>query len=157
MDYKTTPLNKELEMTENLLPEISGLHFGAINEDLILFDYTAFFEENEMQPIDYKLFMRNEKRRIEWLAQQAEKKTSEFFYQNTNGHILVSSELVYLFLSFASDDLFLYFNSLLHNALTLGVAYSTGFVYHQAADRLPTEALEEMIKSRQANESQGTE
>lgn len=157
MDYKTTPLNKELETTDNLLPEISGLHFGAINEDLILFDYTAFFEENEMQPIDYKLFMRNEKRHIEWLAKQAGKRTSELFYKNTNGHILVSSELTYLFLAFASMDLYIYFNSLLHTALTTGVAYSTGFIYHQAADRLPTEALEEMIKSRQTNESEGTE
>ena len=61
MDYKTTTLIKELKTTEILLPEIQGLYFGFMGEDKAVFDYTTYFEENHIQYIDYKVFMRTNK------------------------------------------------------------------------------------------------
>lgn len=156
MDYKTNILSKELETKENILPEILGLHFGIMGEEKAVFDYTAYFEENELQHIDYKVFMRVNKHFIETLIAPSGKKTSELFYQNTNGHILVAAELVFLFLAFANPEMCLYFNNIITDAVSDGVAYSNGFLYSMAAQRLPSEALNEIIKERQ-NGKNGSE
>ena len=122
-----------------------------MGEDKAVFDYTAYLETAELQPIDYKLFMRANKRFIEILAKSNNKKTSELFYQNTNGHILVAAELVFVFLAFVNPEMFLYFNSLLTDVVTDGVAYSHGFIYSMAAQRLPSEILGEIIKERESD------
>ena len=149
MDYKTTILPHEIKAEENLLPEIFGLHFGFLGEKQTLFDYTAYMEENEIPPMDYKVFMRSAKYFIEVLAKHYQKKTSELFFQNGNGHILVASELVFIFLMYVNPEMLLYFNSLLSDVIADGVAYSNGFVYSMASNRLPSEVLNEIIKERE--------
>lgn len=153
MDYKINTLSKELDTKENMLPEIFGLHFGIIGEDKAVFDYTAYFEENELQYMDYKIFMRMNKHFIENLIKPSGKRTSELFYQNTNGHILVAAELVFLFLAFANPEMCLYFNNIITDAISDGVAYSNGFLYSMAAQRLPSDVLNEIIKERQNGEN----
>lgn len=74
MDYKTTTLIKELKTTEILLPEIQGLYFGFMGEDKAVFDYTTYFEENHIQYIDYKVFMRTNKHFIEPLIKASQKR-----------------------------------------------------------------------------------
>lgn len=152
MDYKTTTLNKEAKITEEILPEMNGLFFGEVGRNQAVFDYTAYIEHNGLDLIDHKTFMRANKRYIEFLAKSKGRKTSELFYQNTNGHILVAAELVFLFLSFANPEMCVYFNGLIGDVIASGAAYSDGFVYSAAAERLPTEVLAEIIKNRMANE-----
>lgn len=154
MDYKTTILKRELKTDEQLLPEFNGLHFGIMGEDRAVFDYTAYFEENGTQPFDHKWFMRANKRLIESLIDTSGRKTAELFYQNTNGHILVAAELVFLFLAFAEPELCRYFNGLLTDAITDGIALSNGFIYSQAAQKLPSDILSDIIKARQNDGSE---
>lgn len=155
MDYKTTILKKEIQTDETLLPEIAGLHFGFLEENRAVFDYTAYIEENKLIPIDFKVFMRANKHFIETLAKSNDKKTSELFFQNTNGHILVSAELAFIFLAFVNPEMFLYFNSLLTDIITDGVAYSNGFVYSMTANRIPSDVLSDLIKERE-NDAAGS-
>lgn len=155
MDYKTNILSKELETKETLLPEIHGLYFGIMGEDKAVFDYTAYFEENQLQYIDYKVFMRMNKHFIETLIKPSSKNTSELFYQNSNGHILVDAELAFLFLAFVNPEMMLYFNGIIMDAISSGVAYSNGFLYSMAAQRLPSDTLNEIIKERE-NDTPGT-
>lgn len=154
MDYKTTILTEELKTDADLLPELAGLHFGIMGETKALFDFTAYVEENELPNVDYKSFMRNCKYFIETLAKSAGKKTSELFYQNTNGHILIAAELVFLCISYVNPEMYVYFNSLLTDAISDGVAYSHGFVFNLAADKMPSDVLSEIIKQRE-NEAAG--
>lgn len=79
MDYKTTTLIKELEINEVLLPEIQGLYFGSMGENKAVFDYTAYFEENQIQYIDYKVFMRTNKHFIEPLIKASQKRHQNCF------------------------------------------------------------------------------
>lgn len=155
MDFKTTILKKELKTDEILLPEIEGLVFGIIDEDLVVFDYTAYIENNALTPIEYKVFMRVNKRFIESLAKNAGKSTAELFFQNPNGHILVAAELAFLFLAFINPDLCSYFNGLLSDVISNGVAYSHGFIYSLATEKIPTEVLQEIIKERE-NDTAGS-
>lgn len=156
MDYKTTILSNALDVKEALLPDIPGLYFGILSEDKAVFDYTTYLEENKLSPVDYKVFMRLNKHFIEQLLVQTERNTSELFYQNTNGHILIASELVFLCLAFVNPELLRYFNALISDAISDGVAYSSGFVYSMAANRLPTDVLSDIIKERQ-NDTTGNQ
>lgn len=149
MDYKTIILNNGLEVKESFLPDIPGLYFGVLSEKKAVFDYTAYIEENNLQAIGYKVFMRLNKHFIEPLAEASGRKTSELFYQNTDGHILIASELVFLCLSFVNPNLLRYFNALVSDAISDGVAYSSGFVYSMAANRLPSDVLADIIKERE--------
>lgn len=149
MDYKTTILNNGVEVKDALLPDIPGLYFGVLSEDRAVFDYTAYIEENKLQASDYRVFMRLNRHFIEPLAKQSGRKTSDLFYQNSDGHILIASELVFLCLAFANPELLGYFNALVSDAISDGVAYSSGFVYSMAVHRLPSDVLNEIIKERQ--------
>ncbi len=156
MDYKTTILKKQLATDETLLPEIADLHFGFLGEDKAVFDYTAYIESNNLPAIDHRVFMRANKQYIETLVKAGKKKTSELFYQNTDGHILVEAELAFVFLAYVNPEMFLYFNGLLANVITDGVAYSHGLIYSLAASRLPSEILTDIIKERE-NGTTGSE
>ena len=156
MDYKTNILKKELKTEEILLPEIEGLTFGIMDEDTAVFDYTAYIKNNSLHPIDYKVFMRTNKHFIESLAKNARKSTAELFFQNTNGHILIAAELTFLCLAFINPELCGYFNSLLTDVITNGVAYSHGFIYSLAAEKIPSEVMQEIIKERE-NDTTGSE
>jgi len=155
MDYKTNVLSKEAKITDELIPEAAGLFFGEVGNDQVVFDYTAYFEQNELEQIDYKMFMRTNKRYIELLARAKNRKTSELFYQNTNGHILIAAELVFVFLAFSNPEMLVYFNGLISDVMTSGVAYSDGFVYAAAAERLPSEVLADIIKNRAKQDEEG--
>lgn len=154
MDYKTTILNNGVEVKDTFLPDIPGLYFGVLSEDKAVFDYTAYITENNLNAIDYKAFMRLNKHFIEPLVETSGRKTSDLFYQNTDGHILIASELVFLCLAFVNSELLRYFNALVSDAISDGVAYSSGFVYSMAAHRLPSDVLSEIIKERN-NDSTG--
>lgn len=156
MDYKTNILTEELKTDVDLLPELAGLHFGIVGEKKALFDYTAYVAENELPSIDYKVFMRTCKCFIEVLAKNAGKQTSELFYQNTNGHILIAAELAFLCIAFINPEMCVYFNSLLTDAISEGVAYSNGFMFSMAAERLPSDVLSDIIKERE-NDAAGNE
>lgn len=157
MDYKTNIINQQIEATDNLLEEINGLHFVVLGEDKALFDYTAYFIENNLEPIHYKVFMRLNKHFIESFIKVRKLDSTQLFYQNKDGHILVTGELVFLFLAFANPELLNYFNNLLTEAISDGFALSNGLIYGEAAERLPTDVLQAIINRRQTEETETTD
>jgi hypothetical protein len=149
MDYRTNILSQQIEVKEVLLPEITGLYFGVLGKDNVVFDYTTYLTENNRTEPDYKTFMRVNKHFIEALASTANRPTSDLFYQNVDGHILVASELVFLCLAFVDTELLRYFNDLVSDALSEGIAYSNGFIYSMAANRLPNDVLKDIIRENE--------
>lgn len=152
MDYKTNILKNEVKNFSEVLHEASGLLFGEVSDERPVFDYTAYFENNNLDFIDHKMFMRANRMYIETLAKSRGRNTSELFYQNTNGHILVGVELTFLFLAFANPEMLIYFNSLISDVVGTGAAYSDSFIYSAASERLPSEALLEIIQKRDFDE-----
>lgn len=149
MDYKTTTLNTQLECKEQALPDIPTLLFGNIKDGPLVFDSTAFYQSNNLEEIDYKVFQRLNKRYIEGIVSNTSLKSSELFYLNKDGHILMNHELTFMFLAFANPVFAAYFNGLIGELMANGVAYSDGFIYSIAADRMPTEYLQQIINERQ--------
>ena len=72
---------------------------------------------------------------------------------NTDGHILMHKDLAILFLQFSNPDVFAYFNQMIWELMENGIAISDGLVATLAATRVPNEVLQEIIDTRNANET----
>lgn len=154
MDYKTNVLQQEVEIDGIMFQELPDLHFGVINGQIAVFDFTEYIESNGIESMDYKKFMRLNKHYIETISKSYGKPTSMMFYQNTNGHILVAAELAFLFLAFVDPDMCLYFNSALAELMDNGISYSQSFIYKLAEERLPLDILKDIIKNKTDEQEQ---
>lgn len=152
MDYKITNLNKKVVCDQQLLPDIPTLLYGNINDGALVFDSTAFYESSSIEEINYVTFQRLNKRYIGGFINNTSLKSSELFFLNTDGHVLMNHELTFLFLSFANPTLAAYFNGLIGELMSNGVAYSDGYVLSLASEKIPTEFLQQIINER--NDSQ---
>lgn len=148
MDYKTTTLNEQLECKEQLLAAFPDLKFGDISEDLTVFDSTAYYIERGLEQIDYRTFQRINKRYIDSLTKYGDANKSELFFLNKDGHILMNKELTFIFLAFAEPILATYFNGLIGDIISNGVAYSDGYVVSLASERIPSDVLQQIIDNR---------
>lgn len=148
MDYKANTLNELLKCDEQALSDIPSLLFGTVPNGPLVFDSTAFYEANELEEIDYKIFQRLNKRYIESFIDNSDLKASDVFYINRDGHVLMHRELTFLFLSFAMPTLAAYFNGLIGELMANGVAYSDGFALSLASERIPSEILQQIIDNR---------
>lgn len=148
MDYKTNVLSVDVNTTEQFLPEFENMRFGILDANRALFNYSEYFKLKGIPPVDYKAFMRANSHYINSIVSGTELRTSELFYQNPNGDILVAAELSLLFLAYIDSDLCKYFNGLLVSVISDGVAYSNGFAYGLAEERIPTNILKKIIKDR---------
>lgn len=148
MDYKITTLNIQLECKEQVLPDVPTLLFGNIKDGPLVFDSTAFYQNNDLEEVDYKIFQRLNKRYIEGFINTTTLKASDLFYLNKDGHVLMNHELTFLFLAFANPVLAAYFNGLIGELMSNGVAYSDGYILSLASDRIPTEYLQQIINER---------
>ena len=149
MDYRTSILAQGVLIEDQLLEDIYGLYFGFISESRALFDYTRYIEENQLDPIDYKVFMRANKRYIELIAADHGLFPSQLFYLNTDGHILVASELVFICLMYIDPDMLRYFNTLLTDLTADGFALSKATALRLAEERIPSDILHNIIKERE--------
>lgn len=148
MDYKANILNDQLKCSEQVLPDFPTLLFGTTPNGTLVFDSTTFYEANDLEEIDYKIFQRLNKRYIESFIKNAKLKPTELFYINHDQHVLMHHELTFLFLAFAEPALAAYFNGLIGEVMSNGVAYSDGLILHLASNRIPTDVLQQIIDDR---------
>ncbi len=153
MDYKLTTLIEKVECEKNEIADFPTMKFGNLLNGQSVFDATRYYEDNELEPIDYKVFGRICKCFINALASRLELNVGELFFLNTDGHILINKDLAILFLQFANPDVCAYFDSMLWDILENGFALSDGMVATMAAARVPNEVLQEIIEQRSVNET----
>ena len=153
MDYKLTGLVKAVECEKTEIADFPSLKFGNLLNGQAVFDATRYYEEEKLEPIDYKIFSRICKVFISALVTRLELDERELFYLNTDGHILMHKDLAILFLQFSNPDVFTYFNQMIWELMENGIAISDGLVATLAATRVPNEVLQEIIDTRNANET----
>ena len=155
MNFKTTTLDKLLECKEQEISEFPRLMYGTIPNGPLVFDSTFYYIANNLEEIDYKTFQNINKRYIQAFIDNTDTKAGELFYLNKDGHILMNSQLTFLFLCFAQPELAAYFNGILGELMANGVAYSDSFVMSLAYNRIPTASLQAIIKEREENGEEG--
>ena len=148
MDYKLTVLAKPVECEKAEIVDFPTLKFGNLLNGQPVFDATRYYEENELEPVDHKIFGRICKCFINALVTRMELNVGELFFQNTDGHILINKDLAVLFLQFANPDVCAYFNAMIWDMLENGFALSDGLIATFAATRIPNEVLQEIISTR---------
>ncbi len=153
MDYKITTLSNGIELKEPLIEDFSDLLFGTTPDGTLVFDATEYCNRTEENSqFNVRLFMRTCKPFIEGFITVGEFDPGKMFYQNSDGHALIHEQLTYLFLSFTNKIWLIYFNSLLSDVITNGVAYSDSFLLKQTIQRVPSDVLEKIIESRKEDE-----
>lgn len=153
MDYKITVLPNSIELKDPLIEDFSDLLFGTTPDGTPVFDATEYCNRTEENSqFNVRLFMRTCKPFIEGFITAGELDLGKMFYQNPDGHALIHEQLTYLFLSFTNKIWLIYFNSLLSDVITNGVAYSDSFLLKQTIQRVPSDVLEKIIESRKEDE-----
>lgn len=155
MDYKLNQLGKGVKCENNLLQDIPALGFTEVNETL-LFDATDYCSMAGIDGFDWRVFSRTNKIYIEGLAKIIGLDTHKLFYQEKGGHILIIQDLVFLFLAYVEPSLSVYFNNLIADALTNGVAFSDSFAVQLASNRIPTDVMRQIINDRANGEEKQT-
>lgn len=153
MDYSISVLSQTIELKEPVIEDFPDLLFGVTPDGTPVFDATEYYSRTETESLfNARVFMRACKPFIEGFIKVGELSPGKMFYQNTDGHSLIHEQLVFLFLSFASNVWLMYFNSIISEAINNGVAYSDSFLLDQAMQRIPSDVLEKIIESRKEDE-----
>ena len=151
MDYKINHI-ADVVCDAEFLPDIPDLKFHDFGSDTVVFNATQYCKAIEAE-FDWRTFSRINKRYIDSLAEMTDLNPSLLFYQCNNGDILISQGLTFIFLAFVNPDMTVYFNSLIADVMSVGIAFSDGFVYRLASSRLPADSLRQIINSMEDEES----
>lgn len=149
MNFKITTLNFQVDCNEQFIPEFPTLHFGTIPKDgPAVFDSTGYYLANDIEEVDYRSFQRVNMRYIQGLIDNTGLDSKLLFFRNKDAHLLMNQELMFLFLMFANPSLTAYFNSFLGELFGNGISFSDSFIYSLASERIPSNALSQIINSR---------
>ena len=146
MDYKINILQKEVSCKEMALQDIPLLKFGVVDNKLV-FDATAYCQSKELA-FNVKVFSRGYRMLIDVIAKDNNVSIGNLFYQNANGNILIDRELVFIFLACVEPGMLIYFNQLITDAITEGIALSDGYIASVINAKVPNEVLENIMQSR---------
>lgn len=145
MDYKLNRLSKELKCEDVGIPDIPALKFGRLDDDTLLFNATQFLKSIDREEIDYKTFSRPMRFWIEQMAKGYGVGIDKLFYLNPSGDELYSEILTHLFLMFIDPSTLTYYNDIVDDVVTNGIAFSDSFVLELAQSRLPAEYFKPTI------------
>ena len=88
---------------------------------------------------------------IESLAKGYGVSTSELFYANPNGDELYHEILTHIFLMYVDPTIMVYYNDLVDDVMTNGIAFSDSFVMELAQSRLPAELFQNLRNDNKKN------
>lgn len=151
MDYRINNIDKSVICEEQIIQDIPSLLFTEI-EGVVVFDATGFCLTNNLDEFDFRTFSRINKVYIEALVKETGLDKTKLFFTEKGKHTLVVQDLVFMFLAFVDSGICSYFNNILADAITNGVAFSDGFAVQLASQRIPTDILKEIINKRNGEE-----
>lgn len=138
MDYKLNRLAVEVKCEEVGIPDIPALKFGHLENGRLVFNASAYIR-NTGRECDYCTFSRAMRFWIEQLAKGYGAKVNELFYANPNGDELFHEILTHVFLMYLEPAIIVYYNDLVDDVMTNGMAFSDSFIFELAQSRLTPE------------------
>lgn len=140
MDYKLNILARELKCEEVGLPDFPALLFGKLDEQTLVFNATQYLKSIERE-CDYKDFSRAMRFWIDRMTEGYGADVAKLFYQNPNGDQLYSEILTHLFLVYLDPAILVYYNDMVDDAMTNGIAFSDSFITELAQTRLTPDII----------------
>lgn len=138
MKFKVSGRPLNIKCTEQALPEFPDMLFGNTTGNGSLFDATAYLQKT---PYTVDDFFDKCEFMIEALIKSYGLDTDKCFFINSDGHILIEGNFVYLFLSFVEPDFLAYMCDRCHDLFMNGVAVSDSYLLQSAYVRLDKESL----------------
>ena len=139
----TIPSGKRVEniqCTEQAFPEFPDLLFGtSIDKSIQYFDASDYLNKQGLSAYSVDDFLRNYFHPISALVNAYELEKNRVCILNVEGHTLLDSNLVYLFISYINPDFLAHLNNRAHELFKYGICVSDTYLYRMAKDRLSPE------------------
>lgn len=130
----------DLKCTEPLFPEFPEMLFGRQIDGQIFFDATAYIKSKRLS-LSVDAFLKKYEGPISDIISTLQLNEDGVCYLNTEGHILIESSLVYLFISFVNPPFLLYIFDRMDELFSNGFAVSDAYLLRKARQHIPTEVL----------------
>ena len=140
MDFKLNHLQNTVMCEEVGIPDLPALRFGHLEDGTLVFNASEYLKQNGKE-LDYREFSRAMRFWIEQMAKGYGISTANIFFANPDGSELYHETMVYIFLMYINPDMVSYFNDLIDDVMTNGIAFSDSFIMELASTRLPEEML----------------
>lgn len=133
---------ENITCTEQAFPEFPHLLIGEANDKSAkYFDATAYLKNSGLSLYSAEDFLSNYFHPINALITAYELEKSRVCIENLEGHLLIDSSLIYLFISYTNPDFLAYLNDRVDELLTHGFCVSDAYLYRAAKDRLMPEVF----------------
>lgn len=146
MDFKLNHLQKTVKCEEVGIPDLPDLKFGHLEDGTLVFNASEYLIKNNKEN-DYRTFSRAMRFWVEQMAKGYGISTASLFFANPDGTELYHETMTYLFLMYINPDMISYFNDLIDDVMTNGIAFSDSFIMELASTRLPDEMLRTMAQN----------
>ncbi len=154
MDFKLNYLQKEVKCEEVGIADLPALKFGYLEDGTLVFNASEYLRQNGKDD-DYRIFSRGMRFWIEQMSKGYGISTASMFFANPDGSQLYHEILVYLFLMYLDPSIVMYFNNLIDDVMTNGMAFSDSFILELATTRLPENILKPTILKNGAKKDSG--
>lgn len=141
MDFKLNRLTEEVKCESVGIPDIPTLKFGNLEDGTLVFNASDYLRQNGKDG-DYREFSRGMRFWIEQMAKGYGISTASMFFANPDGTELYHEILVYLFLMYLDPAIMMYFNTMIDDLMTNGIAFSDTFIIELASTRLPDDIVQ---------------
>lgn len=154
MNFKINRLKNTIPCEDTVFPDMPWLKIGHIGD-------TDVFSANEVlrntgSSLDLHTFMNVYKREISIIADSTQTQLGDLFFVTKDNHVYINKVLMITFIMCTSPQMYAYFNNLLDDVLTSGIAYSDTYIMSMAANRIPSEYLHRIIEMRNGGNDKET-
>lgn len=131
---------ENIKCTEQAFPEFPDLLFGtSIDNRIQYFDATDYFNKKGLTLYSPDDFLTAYFHPISALITAYELDKNRVCILNTEGHTLLDSNLIYLFISYINPDFLAHLNDRAHELFHNGFCVSDTYLYRMAKSRLTPE------------------
>lgn len=131
----------DLKCTEQLFPEFPDMLFGKQSDGVSLYFDTTKYLKSKRLSCSVDEFLKSYEAPINAVISTLNLPEDEVCFLNTEGHILIESSLIYLFISFTDPTFLLYIFNRIDELLNNGFAVSDTYLLRKARERIPKEVL----------------
>lgn len=131
---------ENIKCTEQAFPEFPDLLFGtSLDKSIQYFDATDYLNKIGLSAYSPECFLTNYFHPISALITAYELDKDRVAIMDVDGHLLLDSNLVYLFISYTNPDFLAHLNDRAHELFKNGVCVSDSYLYRAAKTRLSPE------------------
>ena len=132
----------DITCTEQAFPSFPNLLLGETTDHSAkYFDATAYFNLSGLSMCSENDFLTNYFHPIGALITAYGLDKDRVFVHNLEGHLLIDSSLIYLFICYTNPDFLAFLNDRVDELLSRGFCISDSYLFEAAKDRLPLEVF----------------